>query len=121
MKYRDLIKKVQDYSGFSDSESEEALELVVETLASRLNEGEREDLASQLPEELEDVALAPTATQKFSAEDMFEELSELQNIDESRAKKQVMAVWRALKEALSPGEIEDIRAQLPNDLADALY
>src|SRR4051812_37282870 len=114
MKYRELIKKVQDYSGFSDRESEEALELVVETLASRLNEGERQDLASQLPEELEDAALAPTSTSKFSAEEMFEELSTLQNIDESHAKKQVLAVWNALQDALTPGEIDDIRSQLPH-------
>jgi uncharacterized protein (DUF2267 family) len=49
MKYRELIKKVQNYSGFSDTESKEALEMMVESLAVHLNEGERKDFASQLP------------------------------------------------------------------------
>lgn len=120
MKYRELIKKVQDYSGFSDQESEEALDLVVETIATRLNPGERRHFASELPEELEDLAMMPTIQGKFSAEDMLEQLSELEDINKSHAKKQVIAVWKALKEAISPGEIKDIQSQLPQDLAQVL-
>jgi nucleoid DNA-binding protein len=45
MSFRELIKKVQLASGFSDSESQEALELMVESLAERLNDGERKDFA----------------------------------------------------------------------------
>lgn len=121
MKYRELIKKVQDYSGFSDQESEEALDLVVETIATRLNEGERRHFASELPQELEDLAIMPTIQGKFGFEDMLEQLSELEDIDKKRAKKQVVAAWKALKDAISPGEIADIRAQMPKDIAEALH
>ncbi|MDB5164267.1 MAG: hypoxic response protein 1 [Candidatus Saccharibacteria bacterium] len=121
MKYRELIKKIQDYSGFSDNESEDALDLVVETIATRLAPGQRKDFASQLPEELEDIAMRPTIAQQFSADDMLEELCELEDIDRGRAKKQVMAVWRALKDAISPRKIENIRSQLPEDLIQALH
>ncbi len=121
MNYRQLIKKVQDYSGFSDKESEDALQVVVETLATRLTPEERKDFSSQLPAELQKVAEAVTTTRKLSADDFFKDIIEAENIDEGRAKKQIMAVWQALKDAISPGEIEDIKAQLPKDLAAQLH
>lgn len=120
MKYRELVKKVANYSGFSDQESETALNLFTETLSSRLEEGERQDFASQLPKELQDVALKPTNIVKQSFDDMCRMFAELQDISMAHAKKQVMATWRALKDAVSPGEINDIRAQLPKDMAAAL-
>jgi uncharacterized protein (DUF2267 family) len=114
MKYRELIKKVQIYSGFSDTESKEALEMMVESLAVHLNEGERKDFASQLPQKLKDMALSVYPTKENSTEDLVEQFMEYEHIDENRAKKQIHAVWQALKEALSSGEIDHIRAQLPN-------
>lgn len=114
MGYRELIKKVQDYSGFSDQESKEALQLMVESLAVHLNEGERKDFASQLPQELQDIALSVYPTAETANEDILHQFMELEEIDESRAKKQIKAAWKALKEAISPGEIDDIKAQLPN-------
>jgi uncharacterized protein (DUF2267 family) len=122
MKYRELVKCVQNYSGFSDQESEEALKLITETLASRLEPGERKDFASQLPSELQDFAMAPaTGAMKFTKDDMYDQLGELEGIDTSHVIKQVMAVWKALKDAISRGELEHIRAQLPNDLAAELH
>lgn len=114
MGFREMIKKVQTYSGFSDAESKDALELMVESLAVHLTEGERKDFASQLPQELQDMALSVQATEANSKEDILRQFMELEDIDESRAKKQIMSAWRALKDALSEGEISHIRAQLPN-------
>src|SRR5438105_4107724 len=114
MKYRELIKKVQHYSGFSDSESQDALQLLVESLAVHLTEGERKDFAAQLPQELQDIALSVYATENNSKEDILQQFMDLEDIDESRAKKQIKAAWRALKDAISGGEIEHIKAQLPN-------
>lgn len=56
--YRELIKKAQDYSGFSDSESKDALDCTVKTLAALLTDDERKDFASQLPQELQDTAMS---------------------------------------------------------------
>jgi uncharacterized protein (DUF2267 family) len=115
MSFRELIKKVQLASGFSDSESQEALELMVESLAERLNEGERKDFASQLPTELKVIALSadPLEAELYD-KNILSEFMERENIEEGHAKKQILSAWKALKEALSEGEINDIRAQLPN-------
>ena len=120
MGYRELIKKIQQISGFSDSESKQALDLMVKGLAERLTEEEREDFASELPPELQEIALSAepaSATQK----NIIEEFMEIERIDEARAKKQVLSTWDAIKEAISPGEIADMRAQFSKQTAALLY
>lgn len=113
MQYREIVKTVQAHSGFSDQESERALRLVVESLAAQLTDDEREDFASQLPAQLQELALQAVPG-RVEPEELCEELSELEEIEESHAKKQIFAVWEALKEALSDGQIHHIRNQLSN-------
>jgi uncharacterized protein (DUF2267 family) len=121
MQYRELVKRVQDYSGFSDSESETALRIFIKRLAMRLTPDEREDFASELPMDLQDIALTEAAPQRISAEQFVQQFAEEEDIDESRAKKQILAAWQAVKDAISPGEIDDIKAQLPNDMVAMLH
>lgn len=121
MTYRKLVKKVQLYSGFSDRESQTALILFVRKLAARLTPDERKDFASQLPVDLQTEALTDEISKVRTARDFIEQFCEIENITRKRAKKQVMSAWHAIKDAISPGEIEDIRAQLPHDLAAQLY
>lgn len=121
MGYRELIKKVQHYSGFSDRESQEALDCAVGTLAALLTEDEREDFASQLPQELQDIALTAEPIMERSEKNILQQFVDKQHVDEPHAKKQLMASWHALKDAISPGEIEDIKAQLPRAAAAMLY
>ncbi len=121
MGFRELVKKVQLYSGFSDGESKDALEHMVESLSVHLTEGERKDFASQLPQELQDIALSVYPTPENSRQDMVEQFMENLHVDETRAKKQIHAAWKVIKEAISPGEVNDIRAQLPNKTVTFLH
>ncbi len=113
MKYQELIKTVQLYSGFSDEESKDALDGTVATLAVHLPENDRRHFAEELPEELQDLVLAVYATPENSTQDLFEQFVEIQEVDESRAKKQLLSAWEALKDVLSARAIDHIRAQLP--------
>jgi uncharacterized protein (DUF2267 family) len=121
MGFRELIKQVQQISGFSDSESKDALEHLVESLSVHLTEGERQDFASQLPPELQDIALSVYPTDHNSKQDMIEQFMENMYVDKEHAKKQILSAWRALKDAISEGEIEHIRAQLPNNTVSFLH
>ena len=122
MGFRELIKKVQQYSGFTDAESKDALECMVENLAVRLDEGERKEFASQLPEELQDIALTVIPTEENTRqEDIVAQFMELQGVDEPRAKMQILASWHALKDAITPNEINDIRSQLPHAMESFLH
>lgn len=114
MKYRELIKTVQQYSGFSDTESKDALDGTVAVLAVHLTEGERKKFADELPEELQDLALAVYATEENSTQDLFEQFMEVQEVDEPRARHQLLSAWDALKDILSSSLIDHIKAQLPN-------
>lgn len=92
MQYRELVKTVQDYSGFSDSEADEALRVFIETLSARLEGGEREDFASQLPSELKDLALSVTETINFNRNDLYQTVSELQEIEEPHARSMTSGI-----------------------------
>lgn len=116
MQYRELVKNVSSYSGFSEAEAEVALDLVTETLSSRLNEVERQDFAVQLPVELQQIALRPEGTTKLPLKAMYQALAGLQDVSVGYAKKQVRSVWRALKDTITPGGIADIRAQFSSDM-----
>lgn len=113
MKYRELIKKVQHYSGFSDAESKDALDGAVATIAIHLNDGERKDFASQLPMELQGLALAVYVTKETASRDILEQFAEVQGVKKDRAKRQLLSAWKALKDAISIGEIRHVQAQLP--------
>lgn len=121
MGYREMIKKVQLYSGFSDQESQDALDCTVETLASMLTDEERHDFASELPAELKDIAMEAQPLLTRAEKDLLAQVVDKQSIDEGRAKKQVLSAWRALKDAISKGEIEHIRTQLPNATTAMLH
>jgi uncharacterized protein (DUF2267 family) len=116
-----MIKRVQRYSGFSDSESKDALDCTVETLAVHLTEGERKHFASQLPSELKDRALSVFATRITAKEDILEQVARLQNVTIDHAKNQLLSSWHAIKDAISDGEIQDVRAQLPKNTKSLLF
>ena len=122
MGYRELIHKMQQKSGFSDAESAEALTVMVEGIAERLGEGERQDFASQLPAELQDIALSARMPERSERKkDLVHEFMEKENIDEPRAKKQVVSAWETLKSFITEGQINHIKAQLPASAAAMLY
>jgi uncharacterized protein (DUF2267 family) len=122
MKYHEIIKKIQHDSGFSDAESEEALEQTVTGIAERLTMDERKDFASQLPPELQEVALSAEMPERYERHrDIIQEVMEKEGIEEARAKKQVLTAWKALRSFISEGEIRDIKAQLPDNTAALLF
>lgn len=113
MGYKELIKKVQIYSGFSDLESKDALDCLVETLAVRLDEADRRDFATHLPEELQDMALAVYPSAENANEDILIQFMEFQHVNSKRARKQILSAWQALKDSVSRSEIDRLRSELP--------
>lgn len=121
MGYRELIKKVQHDSGFSDAESEQALDMMVESLAERLTDDELKDFASQLPSELQEVAMSTAMESREQRHtDLIQEFMDKEMIDEAHAKKQVLSAWAALKSFISEGQISHIKAQMPKETASLL-
>ena len=116
MRYDDFIGQVQHRAGpGSHAEAERATRATLETLAERLAGGEAHDLAAQLPPELARSLELPDAGigAKLTLDEFFELVSEREGVDLPDATFHARVVIGVLTEAVSMGEIQDVRVQLP--------
>ena len=96
---------------------------VLHALRDRLTPAEATQAAAQLPRELEQVRRAGEDRNrkpiKMHRKQLYERVMQeagLENIREARFL--TIGVFAALKSQLSPGEADDVRAQLPRDLKE---
>ena len=116
MKYDEFIGQVRHRAGLgSHAEAEHATRATLETLAERLAGGEAHDLAAQLPPELARYLEQPDAGigAKLTLDEFFELVSEREGVDLPDATLHARVVLGVLTEAVSLGEIQDVRVQLP--------
>lgn len=116
MKYDEFIGQVRHRAQLgSHTEAEVATRATLETLAERLAGGEAHDLASQLPRELAHALQLPDAGigAKLTLDEFFELVSGREGVDLPDAAFHARIVISVLTEAVSQGEIKDVRAQLP--------
>ncbi len=114
MNYDQFVERVQAMIGAkSTEEALRATRATLEVLGERLTPGEADDLAAQLPEGIkESVTFAP-AGQGFDFDEFFRRIAEREGVDYSTAIDHARAVTVVLMEAVSPGEIDDVKRQLP--------
>jgi uncharacterized protein (DUF2267 family) len=118
MKYRELIYRLKDSAG-TENASEETLELVVENVAAHLSAPMRREFAAALPAELHNAAsMVPTATHIDT--DIIEQLMDIEDLEESQARRRIRAAWQAIKDVFDSSEVEDIRAELPHKMVVVL-
>jgi uncharacterized protein (DUF2267 family) len=96
---------------------------VFHALRDRLTPNEADQAQAQLPRELKQVwaegAGGDRAPQKLSREEFLERVKAEAKLGTRRdARWMTLAVFAALKEHLTPGEAEDVFAQLPKDLKE---
>ena len=116
MKHDEFIGQVQHHARLSSrGDAEIATRATLETLAERLAGGEADDLASQLPRGIAEYLRTGLAGvgERFSVEEFFQLVSEREGVDLPKAIYHARAVIAVLYEAVSPGEMADVRAQLP--------
>lgn len=89
--------------------------MLVEVLASRLEDNARHSFAAELPEQLQDIALSvfPALAQK--RHDIVAQFMYYQNIGKTRAQKQIYAAWQALTDTISEAEVKQIKSVLAGD------
>src|SRR5687768_10165816 len=99
----------------SEGAAVRAIQATFQTLSERLNAGETKDLVSQLPREFEIYFQVAKHSQKFSVDDFFQRVTEREHVHKPDAVFHARVVLDVLQEALSPGEIKDVKAQLPEE------
>lgn len=115
MKHDEFIGQVQARARLSSrGDAERATRATLETLAERLSGGEPKDLGSQLPQEIGRYLMSPEAAQaeRLTLDDFFNRVSDREGVDLPIAVHHARAVVSVLTEAVSSGEIQDVRGQL---------
>jgi uncharacterized protein (DUF2267 family) len=118
MKHDEFIGRVQHLAQLgSRGDAERATWATFQTLGERLEGGEAKDFASQLPPVLAAYALSgcPGIGERFSVQEFFRRVSDREGRDVQQAIQHARAVVEVLQKAISPGEIDDICAQLPSE------
>jgi uncharacterized protein (DUF2267 family) len=116
MTYDEFLGQVQHRGQLrSRGEAERVTWATLQTLGERLSGGEAKDFASQLPVPLPQYALSGLAGWgiPLSLDEFTQVVADREGADSKRAQQHTQAVCSVLREALSPGEVGDIRSQLP--------
>jgi uncharacterized protein (DUF2267 family) len=121
VKYDEFIKEVQTRGHMeSRQEAEKATQATFRTLAERLAGGEPRNLASQLPPELAQHLRyeGEETSNPFSLEEFLKRVNEKDGgVDQPRAVYHTRVVMEVLQEAVTEGEMDDVRSQLPDEYA----
>ena len=114
MDYHQFIKSVQEQAGCDGKDKAlKAVEATLQTLGERLFQGEAEQLAAQLPRELQRFLQQPEKRSKMQLDEFLQRVGDREGTDPQMAEQHATAVISVLCRAVSRGEIEDVLSQLP--------
>jgi uncharacterized protein (DUF2267 family) len=119
LKRDEFIKRVQELGELgSREEAERATKATLETLKQRLAGYEPDNLAAQLPEDLADPLRGEGGREGFALAEFYRRVAEKEGVDESQAIRHARAVALVLQEAVTTGEMDDVRHQLKEEYAE---
>ena len=121
MDRKQFLHAVMDRSGIDEEGARRATLSALADLRDALPPDEAHDLASQLPQGLKELAGARPAQAGVPGQMQMQPLVEhirtvLQPADRAQASLVTHAVFATLRDALEPGEMEDIRGVFPPEL-----
>lgn len=122
MQFHEFLGQVQNRAALpSPGHALAATRATLVTLGERLAGGEPRDLAAQLPREISHFVTRgdPTsmgAGQRFDLAEFLARVARREGVTVSAASLHAQAVLGVLEEAVSPGEMAQVRNQLPEDI-----
>jgi uncharacterized protein (DUF2267 family) len=120
MKAPEITKEVMQRANIgSRTAADNAIRATLETLSEHLTEGAANNLAAQLPEEIAVYLRQPYAGvgDRFSLDEFFQRVSQREGAGLLDATQHARVVAAVLGEAVTAGELENVKSQLPPDLA----
>ena len=122
LQYSDFLGRLEEQIAANRSVSdarraaENAITAALETLNERIIGGEARDLAAQLPKEIQPaLRLKAEEAEGFSLEELYQRVAEREGVDIETARIDASAVMRVIREAVTPGELDNLMVQLPED------
>ena len=114
MEYMVFIGKVRQYTGLDSTDSAvKVTRATLQTLSERLPRTHREHLVAQLPDELKQYLPWKKHMEYFLLEEFYTRVAARADTSYKNAVNYAGAVARVLKEAIAPGELEDILSGFP--------
>ena len=116
MDYTEFIQSLVRRPGMAPTQAEPIARATLETLAERLSGGQAQDLALQLPEELQGYVRKPDESpEPFGLAEFLERVQKRAAVDLESATNGVRAVLDTLREVVSAKEYGDFVDQLPKE------
>jgi uncharacterized protein (DUF2267 family) len=116
MEYEEFIARVAQHADLSEEDAAKLTRATLATLAERISGGEARDLAAQLPVPLKTALIsAHENADAFSVKEFVERTAERADTDADVAEVAIEAVLATLRDAVTPGEFDDVLSQLPAD------
>ena len=114
MRFEEFVGQVQHRARLaSEGEAMRAIYATLETLGERLFGREADELAAQLPVAIGAYLRLAKEKERFDLEEFFRRIAEREGVDLPDAVFHARVVLEVLQEAVTPGEIQDVLAQLP--------
>jgi uncharacterized protein (DUF2267 family) len=113
--FTSTIQTVADID--SKEQAERAIRASLETLSERILGDEASQLADQLPEEIGQCLRGREGKmgEPFSLEDFYQRVSNREGVDTPSAAMHARAVFVTINSAVTSGEYEDIKSNLPEE------
>jgi uncharacterized protein (DUF2267 family) len=121
VQYQEFIDRVRQRAGLDSFErAEAATQATLTTLGEYLSGGEGLDLASQLPQGIAEILhqQPPNRSKIFSLNDFLQMVGENEGVGIEEAEAHARAVVGVLEEAVTEGEMQDVRRQFPSEFDD---
>ncbi|HEM61165.1 MAG TPA: DUF2267 domain-containing protein [Chloroflexi bacterium] len=116
MQHKEFVGQVQHRARLAtEGEAVRAVRATLNTLAERLFGNEAENLAAQSPREIGHYAREMDKSESFDVDEFFRRVAEREELDLPVSMYHAQAVISVLEDAVSKGEMDDVRAQLPDD------
>lgn len=118
MNYQELVSHVD--ARIEDKPAEEVLAATLATLGERLTQGEGQDLAAELPDELGEYLSKEGqhksgASEPFDVREFIDRVGRREGVTALEAEKHARAVFQVLDDAVSGQQLDKAMAQLPDD------
>ncbi len=116
MRYEEFISSVAQRTGLFEGDAVALTRATLTTLAERISGDEARDLAARLPFPLQDALLpAKEEAEAFSFDEFVNRVAERSRRDSAVSEQAVSAVVATLRDAVTPGQFDDVLSQLPKD------
>ena len=116
MDYATFTRTAAQRAGVPEETAERLEHATLRTLADRISGGEAQDLAAQLPGPLQDDLRPPREdAEAFGVDEFVRRVAERGHVDPGVARTGAAAVLITVREAVTPGEFDDVLSQLPQE------